>query len=173
MCFIYSISSSLLVSLCLVFIKAQDIPQCRWSRCRDDVSQCPEEYPFKLESSACLRPDGMRCSGVSSLCCKTESVYEPYWVGGPSNCLANCSNCNLNDLCYGYTRKCNDGGEVCVFGSQILCGTNNNGGLKSNRATISAFVSTLLCKSCHTILYSYQLKNSLACDLGCILYHRL
>ena len=118
---------------------------CKWSTCRPDVSECPEEYPDRLESSACLRPDGLGCSGVSSLCCKLgRSIYEPYWVGGPPNCFANCSDCAY--LCYGFTRKCNENGDMCVFGAQILCGgymRTSGGSLKLDRDIISVinFVS--------------------------------
>ena len=136
----------LLISLlACVMSQAQENPQCQWSTCRVDVSECPEGYPFRLESSACLRPDGARCSGVSSLCCKSKSSYQPYWVGGPPDCVANCSDCNFNDFCYGFTRKCNESGDVCVFGAQILCGgpPASGGSLKLDGGIISVinFVS--------------------------------
>ena len=135
----------LLISLlACVVSQAQENPQCQWNTCRPDVSECPEGYPFRLESSACLRPDGARCSGVSSLCCKSKSSYQPYWVGGPPDCFANCSDCNFGDFCYGFTRKCNESGDVCVFGAQILCGRPSSGGsLKLDGGIISVinFVS--------------------------------
>ena len=126
------------LSACTASQVCEENPQCKWSSCGVDNSECPEEYPFRLESGSCLRPDGVRCSGVSFLCCKTKSRYQVYWVGRLPNCSAT-ANCNsVNDCSYGFTRKCNDNGEVCVFGSQILCGRWQNGGFKLTGSIISA-----------------------------------
>jgi hypothetical protein len=138
----------LLLTICCISLSGycvvsqpQEVPRCKWSTCGVGVGECPAEYPFRLESSACLRPDGARCSsGVSALCCQTKSSYDPYWVGGPPpNCFANCSNCDF--ICYGFTRMCDGSGNVCEFGSQILCGrpagSIRNGSLRLDRGIIS------------------------------------
>ena len=54
------------LSACMVLIQAQEIPSVSGVPAdRVDISQCSEEYPFKLESSACLKPGGVRCSGMA------------------------------------------------------------------------------------------------------------
>ena len=139
-CLCHSIILIICISLLACAVsQPQEGLQCKWSTCGVDVSECPAEYPFRLESSACLQPDGVRCSGVSSLCCQTKSSYQPYWVGEAPNCLDNCDDCNsyfnITDFCYGFTRICDGSGNVCEFGSQILCG-QPGGSLKLDRGII-------------------------------------
>ena len=104
----------------------QDLPdQCIWSDCGVDNCSKVEGHPFKLESGACLEPDGMSCNNrISVLCCVRLSTYKPYWSGTPPSCTATCEDCTLiGDFCFGYTRKCSDHGESCKTGSEVLCGT--------------------------------------------------
>jgi hypothetical protein len=150
-----------LLGYCVVS-QPQEVPRCKWNTCGVGVGECPAEYPFRLESSACLRPDGARCSsGVSALCCQTKSRYDPYWVGGPPpNCFANCSDCDFNDFCYGFTRMCDGSGNVCEFGSQILCGRPATGGsLRLDRGIISIInlvsILSFFDKIRMTLLFSY------------------
>lgn len=97
---------------------------CMWTDCGVDDCSEVDGHPFKLESGACLQPDGQTCvDGISVLCCTQPGIHNPYWSGTPPNCAATCEDCTLKgDFCYGYTRKCNNQGENCISGSEILCG---------------------------------------------------
>ena len=140
--------------------------------CGIDVSECPVGYPFQVESSACLRPDGARCSsGSSSLCCQNRLSYAPYWVGGPPpNCFANCSDCNFGDICYGFTRMCDENGDLCEFGSQVLCGWPAADGSLSLDGGISSVIILVSMTSIFglSILFVYLLTCIYYACMNCL-----
>lgn len=96
-------------------------PNSEWSNC--GVDSCSDDYPYVLEDGKCLQPDGITCTGVTTLCSdQPNTKYNLYWVASTPSSIPTCNDCDPGDLCYNQTRfLCSGPGEGSLNGSEILC----------------------------------------------------